>query len=117
MIGELHAPFDNEDKATRHALLFKDNEFNVTKFGSAKNSNVQGTSCDWVNDGSIIFVWHRGLHCQACVSKSNQKFCNERNHHAIRQVSSDVCPRKFKINSTCPVCMKTWSENSVHCDL
>ena len=43
VIGEVYVPFYDEDKATRHALLFKDNKFNVTKFGFSKNSNVKGT--------------------------------------------------------------------------
>ena len=107
MIGEVHVPFDNEDKAKTHALLFKDNKFNITKCGSSKNSNVKGTLCNWVKEGYVSFIWHIGLHYQAYISKSNEKFYNERSHPTMNQVPSDIFSSKFKNNSICPFCTKT----------
>ena len=48
MIGKVHVPFCNDNKATKYALLFKDNKFNIKNVGSSKNSNVKGTLQDWV---------------------------------------------------------------------
>ena len=79
--------------------------------------NVKGVLHDWVNEGSISFIWHICLHYQACISKSNGKFYNKISHPTLYQVPSDIFLWNFKNNSICPVCTKTWSENSIICDV
>ena len=60
MIREMFVHEDKNDKdnkkSKRHALLFEDDEFSVTKFGSLKKLGVGGTLHDWMNEGSITFI-------------------------------------------------------------
>ena len=66
MIGEMFVPKDKNDKdnekTTRHASLFEDDEFSVAKFSSLKRPGVGRSLHDWTNEGSITFVWHKVLH-------------------------------------------------------
>ena len=64
MIGELHVPVNNNAASLkRRALLFNDNESVINHFnGTSADGSLQVNLSDWINEGSIDFFWHRGLH-------------------------------------------------------
>ena len=81
MIGETKLPYQDkeENKGTRrHALLFQNQEFRLSRFGQDKTKPIKGTLCDWFNDGSIIFIWYQGINCKACLSNANEKHYDQR---------------------------------------
>ena len=119
LLGEIYIPIDNDvEKLKRYGLLFKDNNFTISHFNrKIKDDEVEGSLSDWMNEGSISFVWHEGLHYQAYLTKADERFYQSRSYPKLSPVPEDICPWKYNVNSTCPVCQKTWSNDSVYCDL
>ena len=118
-LGEICMPIDGKvGKLKRYGLLFKDNEFIISHFnGKKKGDEIEGSLSDWMNEGSISFMWHKGLHYQSYLTKADERFYQSRSFPKLSPIPENICPWKCKINSACPVCQKTWSDDSVYCYL
>lgn len=119
LLGDICMPIGNDvEKLKRHGLLFKDNNFAISHFnGKTKGDEVEGSLSDWMSEGSISFVWHEASRHQAYLTKADERFCQSRSYPKLSPVPEDICPWKCDANSACPVCQKTWSNDSVCCDL
>ena len=116
MVGEMCEPI-SDFSSRRSALFYKDNQFyyNETKCRETR------TICpifEWVNNGQVSFIWHKGLHYQAYSSNCEEQFYKYREFFfAKRTAHKSHCVWEYKINSTCPVCSKIWNKkNSTCCD-
>ena len=77
MIGETRVPkkVDEEgnEMVRRHALIFE-YELILKIFGEDNSCLVGVSMCDWINEGTITFIWHQSSHYQSHASNSNEKF-------------------------------------------
>lgn len=116
-IGQIFMPGEDLNSLKRSALFFIDGRFYYNPDKNKVNNRVICPIDEWLNDGSITFMWHKGLHYQACCSKTDRQFYSSRMYESLEEKYDWKSVWKHEINSTCPVCAKQWANYSVWCDL
>ena len=107
----MQVPYQDKDinEGNRaHELILQNIEFHLSRFGQDNTQPIEDTISDWINDGSIIFIWYQGYQHKAHLSNTNDKYYDQRSYPKNRRIPNERCPWRFNINSACTVCMKTW---------
>ena len=81
-LGEPCLPNDESKSApaNRKNFLFKDDACCYSRHGNDETEHVECLINDWIDEGPMSFVWHKGTYCQAYLTKSDLA-CRKKKHN------------------------------------